>query len=257
MGISKDGLGRLAGIRRCMIDRCYNPKNPGYSNYGGSGVRVCDDWYSSETMFVLWAMESGFDESLYGNDCTIDRIDPFGDYEPENCRWANASEQSENKRANVIHDLNEDFLYLEEAAKLYGVGIEWIERRANNGWIPYMQIGNRRLFSKAVLQKMEKQVKRKQDREKCKSPVGGYIRMDGKPSRKQHDWTSEEDENLLLCSVGKTTRQVAAEMDLNQSSIVQRVNALGYTWMQVKHGEVETDENGKPVIKPSIKKKCD
>ena len=255
MGISKNGLDRLSGIRRCMIDRCYNPKNPSYMNYGGSGVRVCEDWYSSETMFVLWAIENGYDESLYGAECTIDRIDPFGDYEPDNCRWANASEQNENKRANVIHDESDEFLYLDEAARMYGVGNEWIERRADNGWLPFMQVGNRRLFSKTVLRKMERQIKRKQDRDKCKSPAGGYIRIDGRPSRPQHDWTKEEDENLLLCSIGKTTRQVAAEMDLNQSSIVQRVNALGYTWMQVKHGEVEIDENGSPVIKPSLKQK--
>jgi hypothetical protein len=79
-----------------MIDRCYNPKNIGYAKYGGRGIRVCDRWRG------LY----GFDHFIEDmgekptNDHTIDRIDPNGNYEPSNCRWATVHEQQLTKRTS-------------------------------------------------------------------------------------------------------------------------------------------------------------
>lgn len=73
-----------------MRQRCNNPKASGYKYYGAKGVAVCDRWQS----FKLFLEDMG--ERPDG--LTLDRINPFGNYEPSNCRWATWSEQSENKR---------------------------------------------------------------------------------------------------------------------------------------------------------------
>lgn len=83
--------------------RCYNPKNNNYPNYGGRGVRVCDHWLG----------ENGF-ENFYENmgprpskDYTLERINNDGDYCNDNCKWIPKREQCWNRRPNKIKDLEE------------------------------------------------------------------------------------------------------------------------------------------------------
>jgi len=74
-----------------MHQRCSSPKTRSFDQYGGRGVRVCDRWKS----FELFLSDMGPRPSLA---YSIDRIDPEGNYEPLNCRWATAFEQAANKR---------------------------------------------------------------------------------------------------------------------------------------------------------------
>lgn len=74
-----------------MKQRCYNPKQVGYKNYGGRGIVVCDRWRDSFSAFL-----EDMGERPKGK--TLDRIDPDGNYEPSNCRWASYSEQTQNRR---------------------------------------------------------------------------------------------------------------------------------------------------------------
>ena len=70
--------------------RCFDPRHPHYENYGGRGITVCEDWHS----ILEWFADMG--ERPPG--CTLDRIDPNGNYEPSNCRWADAKQQRHNQR---------------------------------------------------------------------------------------------------------------------------------------------------------------
>lgn len=84
---------KLTAIINAMLQRCNNPKNKNYENYGGRGITVCHEWTTNRKEFFEWALANGYKEGL-----SIDRIDNDGNYEPTNCRWTTMLVQSTNKR---------------------------------------------------------------------------------------------------------------------------------------------------------------
>jgi hypothetical protein len=86
---------RLYRIWSNIKDRTLNPKNKKYSDYGGRGITICEEWKNDFMSFYNWAMSNGYEEN---KGLSIDRIDNDGNYCPENCRWTTQTIQSRNTR---------------------------------------------------------------------------------------------------------------------------------------------------------------
>lgn len=114
---------RLYGIYKSMIDRCHNKQNDRYTSYGSRGIIVCDAWlgeYGYE-FFSKWAIENGYDENAKRGECTLDRIDTNGNYEPDNCRWITNKEQQNNKRTCRYIEHNGEIKTISQWAEYFGI----------------------------------------------------------------------------------------------------------------------------------------
>jgi len=83
---------RLGAIWASMVARCQNPNSTAYKDYGAKGVKICDEWLTFY-IFKDWAEANGYSAEL-----SRDRVNPYGNYEPANCRWADVDTQANNKR---------------------------------------------------------------------------------------------------------------------------------------------------------------
>ena len=82
---------------KSMKQRCENPKNTHYKNYGARGIGVCKEWSDS---FENFYKDMGNKPTKKH---TLERVDNSSGYSPKNCRWATSSEQNRNKRGNVFY----------------------------------------------------------------------------------------------------------------------------------------------------------
>lgn len=110
--------------------RCENPKNTQYKNYGGRGILMCERWRNCFSTFIA---DMGPRPSLSHS---IDRIDVNGNYEPGNCRWIKKSEQSRNTRTNKWIEIDGQRMILADWGRLSGVKPETISGRIKRGWQP-------------------------------------------------------------------------------------------------------------------------
>ena len=127
---------RLYKTWQGIKQRCLNPNANEYKNYGGRGITICDEWKDSYTEFKNWSIENGFNESLNGREQSIDRIDVNGNYEPNNCRWADSKTQNYNKRVTQRVNINGEEKTLIEISEEYDIPLSLIRsryRRYKNG----------------------------------------------------------------------------------------------------------------------------
>lgn len=114
-----------------MKQRCLNPRNKDYADYGGRGIRVCARWLTSFENFFADMGPRPFAKS------TIDRYpDNDGDYAPFNCRWATRKEQNQNTRQTSFITAWGLTLSRAEWADRTGIPAETIRGRLRLGWSP-------------------------------------------------------------------------------------------------------------------------
>ena len=120
---------RIRRIWSHMKDRCLNPKNDCYHNYGGRGITVCESWLKSSNNFYYWAINNGYSDEL-----TIDRIDYNKGYSPENCRWATRKQQQNNTRACRIIEHGGIKRNVTQWAEATSIKRVTIKQRLMRGW---------------------------------------------------------------------------------------------------------------------------
>ena len=123
-----------------MIQRCYNPNNIRYPEYGQRGIQVCREWYNSDykkgfdpeciNIFYNWAINNGYKEGL-----TIDRINVNGNYEPSNCRWIPKEYQAHNRRNSIKINLNGEIYDIGQISSILGIDYMFLYHRLKkNNW---------------------------------------------------------------------------------------------------------------------------
>lgn len=120
---------RIFNIWQNMRGRCNCNTNYDYKDYGGRGIKVCDEWNNNFINFYNWAMNNGYDETL-----TLDRINVNGNYEPNNCRWADNYQQANNKRNTKKYKYNNRFYTIRELSNLSGLKYSTIQSRLYKNW---------------------------------------------------------------------------------------------------------------------------
>ena len=89
---------RLYCVYNDMKSRCYNRNNLRYKDYGGRGIKMCDEWLNGFMAFYVWAKEK-HKKGLY-----FDRINNDGDYSPDNCRFVDSQLNAHNQRLLPDHN---------------------------------------------------------------------------------------------------------------------------------------------------------
>lgn len=120
---------RLYRVWQNIKSRCYYKQNNRYENYGGRGIKVCDEWKNDFKSFYEWAVTNGYKDTL-----TIDRINVNGDYEPNNCRWSTLIQQGRNKRNNKTYTINGETRCLSEWCELLNLNYNTVSTRIHRNW---------------------------------------------------------------------------------------------------------------------------
>lgn len=125
---------RLYGVWNGMVQRCTNKNNCSYKRYGARGIKVCDEWFDFGT-FQEWALANGYNPNAKRNECTLDRINNNGNYQPDNCRWIDIKKQCQNTRRSHNITINGETHCMSEWARIFGIKRETIKDRILRlGW---------------------------------------------------------------------------------------------------------------------------
>lgn len=112
-----------------MKERCYDPKDKRYNDWGGRGIKICQEWLDDKEKFIEWSLDNGYELGL-----SIDRIDNNTDYSPENCRWATLLENNQNRRSSRFYTINGETKNLQQWCDKYGLSRSMVNKRIDMGW---------------------------------------------------------------------------------------------------------------------------
>lgn len=112
---------RIYSVYSKIKDRCFNENNPRYKDYGGRGIKMCDEWKNNPKAFCEWAYANGYKEDAKYGECTIDRLDNNKGYSPDNCRIASEKVQANNRRSNLLIEHNGETKTLAEWRDYFGI----------------------------------------------------------------------------------------------------------------------------------------
>ena len=112
-----------------MLQRCENPKNPAYPEYGGKGITVCERWHT----FEHFLKDMGERPSMH---YSIDRISNNWGYDPSNCRWATKKEQQRNRADCHFVTAFGETRTIAEWTEISHLSFSTISGRLKAGWNP-------------------------------------------------------------------------------------------------------------------------
>lgn len=119
----------LNWVWSAMRQRCMNPANKDYPNYGGRGIVICDEW-GDFAEFHKWAVGTGYRKGV-----TIERVDVNGNYEPSNCTWIANERQALNTRKIRLFEYQGSQLTIRQLADIAGVSPRTMKSRLTSyGW---------------------------------------------------------------------------------------------------------------------------
>jgi len=113
-----------------MKKRCYNSNCDRFKDYGGRGIKICEEWKDNFISFWKWSNVSGYKSNL-----TIDRINNDGNYSPQNCRWSDYQTQVMNSRNPPIKiEYQSQTKTIKEWSELTNISIRTIKTRIKSKW---------------------------------------------------------------------------------------------------------------------------
>lgn len=120
--------------------RCYQENATGYKNYGGRGIKMCDEWKNS-----FWTFVSDMGEKPFSA-CTIERLDNNQDYCKDNCVWATAKQQSNNRRNNIYITYQNEVYTLFTICKLLNLKHSTVYWRLTRSGLSAQEYFNKHIF---------------------------------------------------------------------------------------------------------------
>lgn len=124
---------RLYGEWAGMKTRCFNPNSQRFSDYGGRGITVCEEWKNDFKSFYDYVSQlPHFGEEGY----SLDRINNDGNYEPGNVKWSTAKEQNFNQRRTAKVEFNGEIHTLAEWSDIKGIPLRTLKYRYYHGKRP-------------------------------------------------------------------------------------------------------------------------
>jgi hypothetical protein len=124
----------LYRVWRHMLDRCENPSNPRFADYGARSITVCKRWHDLEKFHA--DMSESYEDGLQ-----LDRIDNNKGYEPSNCKWSTKGQQMRNRRNNIFVTIDGETKILKDWANHFGVNYHSVYHRVTKmGWEPLLAL---------------------------------------------------------------------------------------------------------------------